>query len=133
VKFLVIGFDFNKILLVIGFDFDKPTLHFEAFTLYLVRRRASCSSCSACCCLHSLNACLASCSYLCGGLPPASLLPSFSSFKNISANAPIRNADTSVRVARSAQTRTKHSPIIRSPKMVVLGFLKIRSISIFLL
>jgi hypothetical protein len=103
------------------------TPHFAPLTC-----RAWSSSYSPCWQMHSWNACLASCSYLSFGLPPVAS-PSLASLKKKSAKAPTIKVETSVKVARPPQTRTKHSAIIRSPKMVVLGFLKMRSISTFVL
>lgn len=82
--------------------------------------------------MHSWNACLASCSYLSFGLPPVAS-PSLASLKKKSAKAPTIKVETSVKVARPAHTRTKQRPIIISPSSVVLGFPKMRSISILVL
>ena len=97
--------------------------HFNHLDLPIV----FCSSCFACCCLHSLNACLASCSLIRGYLSLVAL-PSLGSFRNSRAKAPIRNAETSVRLAFSKNTKTKQRPTISRPNTVVLGSRQMRSI-----
>ena len=95
----------------------------------LDQRSPSCSSCSACCCLHSLNAYLASCSWIRDYLPPVAF-SSLGSFNNIRANAPIRKELTSIRELFSKKTKTKQSPMIIRPSNVVLGSFQMRSIII---
>ena len=94
--------------------------------------RAWSSSYSLCWQMHSWNACLASCSYLCVGLSPVAS-PSLASLKKKSAKAPTIKVETSVKLARPAHTKTKQRPIIISPSIVVFGLPKMRSISTFVL
>ena len=102
------------------------------FVIALDLRRVSCSSCSPCCCLHSLNACLASCSCWRGYLSLV-VFSSFGSLRKRRANAPTIKVLTSLRLARSKKTNKKQRLIRISPSNVVFGLRKRRSISILLL
>ena len=98
-------------------------------TTFLDLHKASCNSYSPCCCLHSLNACLASCSLIRDYLSLVAL-PSLGSLRKNKANAPIRKELTSIRELFSKNTKTKQSPMIIRPSIVVLGSRQMRSIII---